>query len=491
MARVPLPIAQGFYVDESVPVSGQQCVNLFPHIPQTKTITDAAVIGSSGIDLGVNGLTSSPPRGIHVMSGVVYYVQDNKLFYVDYVEDTFGNRTYDYHLASATIINGTSYVLMADNGDQLMIACPDYNNTKNVYIYTASTTTLVQVTDVDFIGRVNFGCYMDGYFIYSKYNSNEFFISDLRDGLAYNALDFSSAESDPDNIVALAPLNGLLYIFGTVTAEQWQNVSNGAGFPFVETTSGNLQKGCLAPLSLIEANANLYWIGGGKNEQSAVWMTNGGDLQKISTPAIDVLINSGGTQILAQAVANTWSSNGHTFLTFKVPNVCCVKYDLTTGLWTTAESKDSSGNVIPWRVNQLVTAYSVLMVTDSIDGRIGVINNKTFTEYGDNISSYFVTPAFDNGGKPFTINSLELMMETGTEQISGAGSTPSVRLAISDNGGRTFYPDISRAMPLTGDFTTRISWDLLGRYSRSVCFKISIDEPIKKVFVKGEIDVGN
>lgn len=490
MARVSLPIAQGFYVDESIPISAQRCVNLYPHIPQTKTITDASLIGTSGIDFAVETYPVEPIRGIHTMSGVPYYVRDDVVYWLEYTEDAFGVRTYteDFYNTIFVFVQGSDYVVMADNGDQLMIVCPDYVNAQNAYVYTKSTNSLAQVP-AGFIGRAIYTCYMDGYFLFAQYDSNVFFCSNLRDGETYTATDFASAESDPDSIVALLPLNGILYVFGTVTYEQWQN-SGGAGFPFTKAVSGSGQKGCLAPRSLIEFNNSLVWVGGGKNEQPAIWSTNGGAPVKLSTPAIDTFINDGGISQLALAVSKTWSSKGHYFLNITVPSVCSVTYDATTGLWHERESVEG-GNVIPWRVGELTTAYSVKVVSDSIDGRIGIMDDEIYTEYNENIQSYFVTPAFDNGGKPFTINSLELMMETGTEPISGSGSTPSVRLAVSDNGGRTFYPDISRFMGYTGDYVRRISWDLLGRYSRSVCFKGLIDEPIKKVFVKGEIDIAN
>lgn len=488
MARVPLPIGQGFYVDESLPVSAQSCVNCYPHIPKTKTITDAAVIGVSGIDFALESYSTTQLRGLHVMNGVAYFIKDDKLYSLTYTEDTFGVRTYAENLLSATTISGSGQCVMANNGIQLMIVSPDYNNQFNAWVYSTATTTLVQVSDADFDGPVNYVTYYGGYFLFAKADSNKFFSSDLRDGLTYVALDFSSAESDPDNIVSMAVLNNILYIMGTAVTEQWQNVPVGSGFPFVSIVSGGLQKGCLAPRSLIDFGGSLVWIGSGRNEQPAIWSTSGAEPQRLSTPAIDNLINSGGVTKLAEAYALTWSTKGHTFVCFNVPEVCSVVYDLSTGLWHTRESFDSSGNVIPWRVSGIVTAYSVQIVSDNIDGRIGIMNDETYTEYGSNINSYFVCPAIDNNGNPFTVNSVEMMMETGTCDID---QSPVVRMAVSTDGGRTFLPEISRDLGLTGDYERRISWDLLGRYSRSFTPKFICDEPIKKVFVKGEMSIGN
>ncbi|MGA4923061.1 hypothetical protein, partial [Bacillus subtilis] len=66
--------------------------------------------------------------------------------------------------------------------------------------------------DVDFDGPVAGVDFEYGYFLFPKLNSNTWFQSDLRDGLSYIATDFTVAESDPDNIVVIKSLNGLVYV---------------------------------------------------------------------------------------------------------------------------------------------------------------------------------------------------------------------------------------------------------------------------------------
>lgn len=488
MPRTQLPIAQGFYVDESLPVSAQQCVNFYPHIPQTKTITDAALIGVGGLTQACLTTINFFNRGAHVMADIPYFVNGNQLYKITYTEDMDGNRTYTAtNVSGAETIDGSSFVSMSDNGEQLCIVAPDQANQFNAWIYTIAGG-LVQISDVDFNGPVSNVTFMDGYFVFAKQNSNVFFISDLRDGLAYDALDFASAESDPDPIQAIAPLNGLLYVFGSRTYEQYED-AGGAGFPFVRATSGSQQKGCSSPQSVTEFNGSLVWIGGSANEKPAIWATNGGEPVKISTPAIDVLINSGGVIAVSGAYTMNWAEKGHNFIAFTIPGVCTVVYDASTQLWHERKSVDLFLMPQPWRVTSLVPAYSVLLVGDQLSGNVGIFSDSIYQEYGDNLRGYFTTPAIDNLGNPFTVNSVELMMETGTVPIIGQGSNPIIRMSVSRDGGRTFSPEISRLMGAIGEYEQRISWDLLGRYSRSVCFRFDIDEPIKRVIVKGEISI--
>jgi len=486
--RLPLPIAQGFYIDESLPVSSQRCVNFRPHIPQTQTITTGALIGTEGISLAVDLIDIN--RGAWVMNDVAYEVNGNKLYAVSFSEDIDGNRTYSYtDVTGAEFIEGSAKVIMADNGTQLLIIAPDANITFNAWIYTVAGG-LAQIIDSDFRGPVSHCCYMDGYFVFVQANSNVFFISDLRDGFSYNALDFASAESDPDKLIALIPFAGILYPFGSKTFEQWQNPgTTGAGFPFTKATSGNHNKGCAAPLTLTEFNGGIIFIGGGAKERPAVWFTNGGEPVKVSTPAVDILINSGGSENISLAYQVNWSLNGRNCIAFTIPNVCTIEFDATTTTWYERKSLSDSGDETPWRVSSLIPAYSVFLVGDSSTGKIGVMSEDVFTEYGNRIRSYFTTPSMDNNGLPFTVDSLELFMETGTAPISGAGSNPVIRLGVSEDAGRSFDPDISRDIGITGDYENVVSWDLLGRFPRSFTPKIICDEPIKKVIVKGWLNI--
>ncbi len=481
--RIPFPIAQGYYADESVPVSPKRCVNFRPHIPQTQTITDGSLIGTEGIDLAVELPDSN--RGSWEMNGIPYFVNGGKLYAVSFSE-SMGVRTYSYtDVSGSETIEGSAKVIMVDNGEQLCIVAPDANITLNAWIYTVAGG-LVQVSSVNFRGPAADVWYIDGYFVFVQAESNVFFISDLRDGLTYISTDFASAESDPDPLVAVIEFAGLLYLFGSKTIEQWQDVGVGAGFPFVKAVSGNQNKGCISPLSLTEFNNGLIWIGGGADEQPGVWFTSGGAPVKISTPAVDIKLNAGGRDALVDAWAISWALNGRSCVAFTVPDVCTMEYDATTGLWYERQSR-INGEDKPWRVSSLVSAYSVFLVGDSSTGNIGVMSESAYKEYDERIFSYFVPMPIENNGQPFTVDSVELLMETGTAPISGEGSDPKIRLAISDDFGRSYSPDITRDIGVTGEYENVIAWDLLGRYSRAFTPKFICDEPIKKVVVKGEI----
>lgn len=490
MPRTAIPIALGYYKDESLAVSARDCVNLRPHIPEGQTITDGALVGTFGLSDAAFTAVNAFNRGGLSMDGIPYFVCGDSLYSVTFTTDSFGNRTYAANdVSGGESISGTSLVSMAQNGEQLCIVAPDFDDKFNAWIYTVAGG-LVQISDADFDGPVLGVDYQDGFFLFPKAESNRWFISELRDGLSYNPLDYVSAESDPDFIVAVVPLNGLLYAFGSKTFEPYQSFDAGGGFPYSRISSGVQQKGCISARSIVEIDGTLMWIGSGENEQPAIYITNGGQPQKISTSSVDSLIYSGGIDRVRQSFALRHSESGHSLVTFTVPGVCSIVYNASTGGWFRRESIDRFYRPQPWRVTSIVDAYSVLLVGDELSGKIGLLSEGVFYEYGEEIRRYFTTPTIDNGGKPFSVYQLELVAESGTNPISGQGSLPVSRLSVSYDGGRIYTPEISRMMGAIGQYRYPISWPALGRFPRSACFRIDISEPIKVVFVKLEVEIG-
>ncbi len=481
MARTQIPIASGYYVDESLAVSARECVNFYTHIPESQTITNAALFGVSGIDeigeAGVNDFC----RGVHSVGERTFAVMGNSLWELtkpsDFVFTNLGHS-----------IPGNDQVFMSDNGFQLCITPPDYEDTKNTFIFDINTNTFSQVSDADFDGPVGGNCFSDGYFIFWKKGTNKWFISDLRDGLVYNALDFASAESDPDPISCISSLRGIVFVFGSQTFEQYQNVG-GAGFPYVRINSGTYNKGCSSPKTVVEVNNMLIWVGAGVNEQPAIWASEGGPPQKISTPSIDTAIFKSGIGPIQSTYSIRWAERGHSFVAFTVPGVCTVVYDFATGLWHRRESLDRFGQIAPWRVNAMVDAFSTIVVGDAYTGKIGSYDKQSFYEYGNTIKGYFTTPPIDNGGKPFSINQVQLVCQTGVVPQNGQGSDPVIRMSISKDGGITYSTEISRKIGKIGEYQKPVTWPCLGRFPRSITLRWDISEPINRVFVKAEVEI--
>ena len=47
--RVEIPISNGFYISDSLPIGHQECVNLIPVVQQVTTLSERQLLGSAGI----------------------------------------------------------------------------------------------------------------------------------------------------------------------------------------------------------------------------------------------------------------------------------------------------------------------------------------------------------------------------------------------------------------------------------------------------------
>ena len=485
MPKIQIPIANGFYLSDSLPISAQDCVNWYPNIPQTQgALSNASLFGSPGISqLLSTGEVKQVNRGAHVKAGKPYFLNGTTLYRVDSSIDTDGNETFT--AVTLGTIPGEDRVSMADNGKQLMILAPGGNG----YIVDESSgTPFVQIVDAGFTanGAPQLVAFVDSFFVCTT-DTKKFIKSDANDGTSWSALDFGSAESDPDNLTSLHVYNNKLYLAGSETIEEHQNVGVG-GFPF-QRTGFFIDKGVFAPFSMISANNTFMWIGGGTNESPAVWALAGNAAQKISTTAIDSALQDYTELEIKQAFAYSYAQNGAYFVGFSLPTAT-FEYNTVTGLWNERKSQiiNSKGltETIRWRVNSIVTAYNRVLCGDSIDGRLGSVEVDTYSEYGGEIIRVVSVQPLSDLGNAITVSEIEATMESGVGDLYV--ENPQIRLSTSDDG-RVFGNELNRSIGAVGEYFKRAIWYKLGRFPRFAVFKFVMSDKVKPVFIKLEANV--
>lgn len=472
MPVTQLPIANGFYVSDSLPIAAQECTNWYPNIAQGQALSQETLFGTPGLtQLATSGTLDNENRGCHEMAGKPYFVNGTRLYRLD---ETVTDGIATYALTFIGDVGGTGRLSMADNGTQLMILAPGGNG----YIYNHVTDTFSQITDSDFTanGAPQFVVFIDGYFLVTT-DSKKFIVSAINNGLAYNALDFGTAESDPDDIVAPVVYKNQLFISGGETFEAFQNIG-GADFPF-SRTGLFLQKGCYSPFSLINAQDTFMWVGGGENEGPAIWALNGNSTVKISTTAIDSLLSTLTETAIANIYSWAYASKGAYFIGFSLPSTTLV-YDTTSQRWHERKSL-LDGSLGAFRVSSIVKAYNKVICGDVIDGRIGEIDSDVYTEYENIIIRRVATQPFQNNMQSVFFPTLELTVE------SGVGNTdapdPQITLERSKDG-KTWSGPISRSIGKIGEYSRRAIWRRNGRASRFEIFRFTLTDAVKPVIIQ-------
>ena len=480
---IELPIAGGFYQSDSLPVSAQQAINWYLNKPQTEgALSKNTLFGSAGL----NGLTSTGEtpndinRGGHVKNGAPYFINGETIYRLDRTVDVDENDI--FNAVDLGVITGQERALFADNGKQLMIVADH----KGWIIDESSGSPFLEITDPDFIanGLPETVSYSDSFFIVTT-GSKKFIKSAANDGLNWNALDFGSAEADPDNIVGQIVFKRQVFIGGSLTFEVFENRGIG-GFPY-QRNGLIINKGLSSKYAIVETTHGIMFLGAGVNETPAIWLIAGNDVQKISTTAIDSIINRYSIDDIQNCFAMSYGQAGAYFVVFTFEKAT-FEYNTITGVWNERRSRiiEPTGQAanVRWRANSLISAYNRILCGDSIDGTIGEVSRDIYQEYENPIIRTLTTAPFNNQGESFSISKLELTMESGV----GGTTEPKVRLSVSKDG-KTFNNERSLGFGKVGEYFRRVIWNRLGRFPRWAVIKIEMSEAVKPVIIKMEADI--
>lgn len=449
---------------KSLNVTAQERLNCYIEVQPGDDRSKVAIYGTPGLTL-FTSFGDTPIRGEYPRGDFVYVVHRGTFYEIN----NAGVKT-----ARGTIGTTSGRVYMADNGTQLML-------TDGVlgYIYNFNTLVFVQITDVDFPGAATV-TWQDSYFIVNQPNSQRFYISAINDGLTWDALDFASAESNPDNIVAVASDNSNLYLFGAVSTEFWTN-TGAADFPFARISGGATEWGCAAVNSIVKYDNSLAFLAKNRMGQVIVARMNGYLPQRISTPELEYIINNYST--VADATSFAYMLGGHPMLQISFPTGGeSWLYDGLSQCW----SKLQSNGLTRHRAEIGCNYINKILVTDYANGNMYRLDQLAFTDNGDPIAMELISRHIAQEDIRITIDSIQLDMETGIGLAVGQGANPQIMMSVSKDGGHTFGTEQWVTIGAIGNYKTRAIWRRQGQ-ARDWTFKFRITDPIKRVIFGSSI----
>jgi hypothetical protein len=251
-------------------------------------------------------------RGLLVHNGTMWWVRGTELYY-----STNGT--------SATLagtVAGTAPVrIIGASATQIFIV----DGAGNEYVATTGAVTAVTPPAGDFADCTA----MDGYVICPRVGTDEFYISGLDDPTTFGALDFSTADAIPDQLVGCIASNRDLFLFGKKHTEVWYDAGS-SPFPFQRTAV--IERGLLARLTVKKGDGVVYFVG----DDRRVYRFSGYTPEPISTEWVEREL--GLTDTLDAAMfASIYTVNGQRIYAVQYRNtggsVQTVEYNITTGLW--------------------------------------------------------------------------------------------------------------------------------------------------------------
>lgn len=381
-------------------------------------------------------------RGQYVAAGRLFTVAGANLY--EFVSGAFVLR--------GSIGTTSGRVGMAHNATQLAIV-----DGPGLYIYSLGSNTLTPIVSAGWRGSYRVK-EMDGYFIFADPDTDQFYISAIDDGATLDALDFSSADSSPDNIVTYTVSHRQLLLLGETSGEFWINTGD-ASFPFSRYQSYTMDVGCVGKDAAINAADTVFWIGKTDRGTGIVYMLQGNQPSRVSTTAVEEALRGAN---LALATMWAYQVDGAEFVGINAPGLeTTLVFDAAQQQWH--ERAEWNAGWEPLR-SDFVTAYGTEHYAIDSDGVVTKLDRTANDLNGlvlrrERTWPHMVAPSME----PVTYAGLELSCKT--------GEGGSIALEISNDGGQTFGPPLIRTLGVTGRYLERVRWNGLGT-SRNRVFRL-------------------
>lgn len=356
-----------------------------------------------------------------------------------------------YEIIDGTLLSrgslGTSegYVGMRHGSNQLCLV-----DGPNGYVLNLSSGIFSMIGSDGWRGS-NDVDHLDGYFVFVAPDTEQFYISAIDDASVLDALDFSSADTQPDNIVVQRVFKRELYLFGTRSTEVWIN-SGGADFPLSRYNATPIQVGVVGRRAQCIAADTIIFVGQTDRGHGYVYQMQGYQPVRISTQAVEEHLNSTGVD-LTECRLWTYHVEGNEFVGIEAPGLETTwVWDASTrrwherARWVDGAWQPMGLEAVVYKTASHYAAYGAKLYTldqnSSALGGVPMVRERTWP--------HLISPSLE----PTVFRGLELLCTT------GHGGT--VTLEISNDGGYRWGAPLLRSLGVTGRFSERIRWLGLG-----------------------------
>jgi Phage stabilisation protein len=459
-------------------MTSQVRINCYINLRPDKDKTEFSVLGTPGLTLFAS-CPSYPIRGIYTLS-------NGQLMYV-----ACGNQLVSVNGAGivatvGTINTNTNPVTMIDNGTQMLVLDGTTGR-----IVTLATGVMVNIVDANFPQAATSCCFNDTYFFVNDPTTvGAFRGSSLNDGTTWPALNQAIAQSNPDPVLWVAELHGLLVIFGILSIEWWQDLALTPGLPYAPIKVATQDYGLHAKYSVSYFNDSLIFLGRSDDGKVSVYMFEGFRVMRVSTDDIDSIISR--MTISSDAVGMTYYVDGHLMyqVSFPTANRSFI-FDGSSRVWS--ETQSGIAQMAGRHTASCAASFNGRTYMGSSSGpQIYQVDPLNFTENGSAIQRILQTRHIFDDANMLGISDLFLDMETGVGLQAGQGSNPQIMLSVSKDGGRTFGNERWTSIGAVGQYIgPRVTWRRLGA-GRDFIFQWKMTDPVKFAISNAAItpDVG-
>jgi hypothetical protein len=467
-----VPLFGSGIAGKSYVVTRQRRLNVYMELREDGDKTKVAIYGTPGLVAAFQPATPSnlPMRGMLGTQSALYLAAYNQF------QSVTSNGT---ALATGMLNTIAGNVSMANNATQVVIA-----DGANGYLFTPATSTFSTI-GASFPNGARTVTFVAGFFVAEQPGSQQFWVSNVNDGSTWNSLAFASASAFSDNILAVDNLSGNLVLFSQQHMEFWQNQGLNPE-PFAPILSAANEFGLAAIFSRAHVDQSLIFLAQNREGQAQFCQATGFNVQPISNPDLDSIVNS--FSVVSDAVALSYGIDKHKFYqcTFPTANRSFL-YDTASRLWSEVQTGPS---VIPVRHTGNLSAYygGATLISDYATNQVYTLSPTTYTDNGTTIIRELITRHVLSAFNRIRISNVYIDMETGVGLQSGQGSNPQVMLQYSKDNGRTWSAERWVSAGIVGNYLARVIWRRFGS-TRDATFRIRMSDPVKFVVTEGAMKI--
>ncbi len=304
-------------------VDVERSVNGFPEItaPGSPKV-NPSWIKRPGLVLRYDLGTNKSVRGLFEINDRAFAVSGPTLF------ELFPDFT---AVAKGTVSEDSTPAGMTSNGSaghQLLITSDGFG-----YILDLNTDVFTAdlASSTDFPPDAFNPDFLNGYFMVQRLNTRQWNISNLENGLIWDALDVFERSMAADNIAQLIRVHREVWLFGNKTTEVWFP-STDEFIAFTPDQNALIEMGSAVNFAACRCDNTIVWIGRNENGHCVVYRMDGYTPKRVSTTAVEEALSSS-TDIF-ESFSWTYQQHGHTFYGILVQDLpTSWYYDLSTGLW--------------------------------------------------------------------------------------------------------------------------------------------------------------
>lgn len=439
------PFLGGTYLSRSTSLAASRAVNIYPELVETKEGKEVGgFYGCPGLPVPLVMIGVGPIRGMLTAADGNLYVASGAGVYkvtTGFVGTLLG-----------TMVTASGAVSMIASNAQLLIS-----DGMSGYLVTLSSGAFSTVASFPSGGKIL--AYQDGFGITNVPGTNQFNQSNSNDLSTWNGLNFSTADGQAGNVVAVADLNRELWVICDNNTEIWVNAGL-AGFAFQRLQGVYIEVGCAAPFSVQHNVAQaVMWIGQNENGDAVAYRTKGYNAQRVSTHSVERIWKT--YPSISDAMAFAYEQEGHTFYVVSFPSGDATwAYDTNTGFW---HERASFVNGAFHRHAVATHAFfnGKNVVGDASNGNLYAFDLGTYTDNGVDRKWLRTWRALEKSTEEqLRFEILQIEAQTGIAVPDG--TDPTVSLRWSDDGGHTWSNEKKSKFGDTGETAKRVIFRRMG-----------------------------